>query len=137
LEFSVIDLKRDQPVWLFHQGYWRLVFFKWVSGQTCFFSCTRKYPATLSVHRDECFTTARAALNAALARLDPRSQIRFVADQIRTSIRMASAFPQHLLICRLRSMGAQEKLVNAILEQQLTGEDVLDALDDLSVRAPL
>jgi hypothetical protein len=133
----VIDLKRDQPVWLFHQGYWRLVFFKWVSGKTCFFSCTRKYPATLSVHRDECYITARAALNAALSKLDPRSQIRFVADQIRTSIRMDSAFPQQLLISRLRSMGAQETLVNEVLAQKLTGEDVLDVLNGLTVRAPL
>ncbi|WP_338923933.1 hypothetical protein V0M98_37605 (plasmid) [Pseudomonas silesiensis] len=124
----MIDLKREQAVWLFHQGYWRLVFFKWVSGQTCFFGNNSKYPATLSAHRNECYTSARAALNAALSKLDPRNQIRFVANQICKSLQVASPFPQNLLICRLRSMGAQEGLVKDVLEGQITGEDVLDVL---------
>lgn len=124
----MIDLKRDQAVWIFYQGYWRRVFFKWVSGHTCFFACDRKNQANLSAPREQCYTSARAALTAALSRLDPRSQIRFLADQVRASVRSTSPFPQNQLVCMLRSMGAQEGVVQDLLEQQLTGEDVLETM---------
>ncbi|WP_408602059.1 hypothetical protein [Pseudomonas sp. PLMAX] len=109
------DIQRDQAVWMLYQGYWRCVYFKWLSGTTHFFSVGRKMQATLSAERSACYTSARAGLNAALAPKDTRNQIRYILEQLVLSSRDCSCFPQNLLACRLRMLGGSQDTVSRVL----------------------
>lgn len=109
------DLKRDQAVWMLYQGYWRCVYFKWLSGTNHFFSVGRKMQATLSAERSACHTSARAGLNAALAPKDTRNQIRYLLEQLLLSSRGWSCFPQNLLACRLRMLGSSQDTISRVL----------------------
>lgn len=109
------DLKRDQAVWMLYQGYWRRVYFKWLSGTTHFFSVGRKMQATLSAERDACHLSARAALKTALAPRDTRSQMRYLLEQLILSRQGFSCFPQNLLACRLRMLGASQETIARVI----------------------